>query len=720
MEKQNNNYDPLHETVPDPLRDAHFGHLSINPRMPHASAVRGSMFASQMQQRATLLNPDYPLQYTGAELDMSNYNYDVRVPEDCEIIEAIPLYTAGENSYFKRNSTTAVIYRSQESGEYGVINMETYHKQHGFLGFEFVPTKETTNVRKGQILKKDEILATTPSMASDGTYRLGKYLNYAITTSPHAAEDGIEFKEGVLDELKYTMISTSIISVEKNQIPKNIYGVDNKDYRVMPGIGERIREDGLLMNIMDWNPDIGALLLRPENMSGRDYFTDRPVVDSDWSEAEVVDIRVIRNKKDRIPITGATSQLDSYADALDVYYRKIVSVYYRIKKECVQKGYEPKLSPEFNVLIRNAMVHTDNRTKLNINKANLPAYHITITIKRVVGVMMGGKLTNMHAAKGVACRMTPEDEMMQDQNGVSADVIISYSAPTNRMIPSMNYEMYFNQASVETGKAIRGILGLNADMELGRVEFEVGKKIENNSGEVNRAIDYLLGFYRIISVETYDTFRKEISSENRSNVFITNTLASVCKYGAIFFGNIESLILRPSMDVYLELERSPYKPLHDRVWVTNHNGDRVLTKEKIRIAPCLTIVLERDGRELTATSTMTQQVGGLASILGANVAKSKPISTNNCAFIGVDESIQQEPIAPDVTAEMVDLNSSPKTHAVVTRTLLESSNPSNVDKLVDRTVYPYGQNQKIQMVKHILASVGDSLHYMPEKQEPYE
>jgi len=290
-----------------------------------------------------------------------------------------------------------------------------------------------------------------------------------------------------------------------------------------------------------------------------------------------------------------------------------------------------------------------------------------------------------------------DDECLPvDEQGNRADIVMDPNSTISRMNLGRVYEMYFNASSRDTHKLICNSLGIKP------FEKEVvayNNLIKMDPSLVENSFNLLLNFYKIISPEMYGWFvNKDI------NETYAQTLSEIVNKGICLYMPTDN---QPeSADAVKQIENSVYRPVYGPVSYIGNSGNRVVTKNNVRIASMYFILLEKIGDDWSSVSSCKLSHFGVLSQLTKGDKFSKPV--RNQAVRGAGEAevrIFSSYVGEKFTTEMMDRNNNPKTHKEIIKRIVSSDTPSNIDKLIDRTKIPYGGSKPIALMKH-LASVG--------------
>jgi len=145
-----------------------------------------------------------------------------------------------------------------------------------------------------------------------------------------------------------------------------------------------------------------------------------------------------------------------------------------------------------------------------------------------------------------------------------------------------------------------------------------------------------------------------------------------------------------------------------------YSGKMVRTKKPIEIGHKYIMLLEKISDDWIAVSTAKIQHMGVLGQVTANDKFSTP--AKNQAVKAISEAelrIITSYCGPDVGVELMDRNNSIATHRENVYSILTSETPTNIERSVDRSKVPLGNNRAIALFKHIIGCNGFKMVYEP-------
>lgn len=305
---------------------------SLNAYTMFNSSNRSVMFGNHFAQRLVIEEPDDMYVQTGVCHDFAKYTFSTKIPCNARIIRVIDRYPQGiGQDSLSFNPETLVIYEDAETGIIDYVSIEYYKSYHQFFGFKNkLNKKNMAKVYPGAHVPANTILADTPSVSENGSFDFGLNLNVALASLPGVAEDGVIICEDVLPKMRFRVYERRVVSYGKETFPLNMYG--HKDLlKTFPDIGDTIREDGLLMMLREYCPELGPVdmsvldIMEPQHNFDRATYV-RGGDEKTGNVGRVVDIKVYGNtmQNKQLPET-MLPQVSKYKNALVRFHQEIIN-----------------------------------------------------------------------------------------------------------------------------------------------------------------------------------------------------------------------------------------------------------------------------------------------------------------------------------------------------------------------------------------------------------
>jgi hypothetical protein len=598
---------------------------------------------------------------------------------------------------------------------------------HQHYGFRFVENEDLMDKlrhNRNPTFPAGTILARSPNVTEDGDYMSGLETNVILITDPAVTEDALVYSESYAQRIRTTGYESRTFSFGRSHYPINAYGTAN-ECKVLPDVGDRIHSNGLLCAMRPYDPILDAVYMSAKKLLKPVYGMDTPVYGV--PDAVVVDIKVIKNEsvRDRRLPEELVKQLDRYYQADKRYYMEIIRTC--LKRSGKYMTMKPNLSLRLNALLYEAFSFCgkdlldedlwpyDNAAVLEVNRRyrgeSLDEYRVEVTYEYLAQVKEGSKGTGMHGNKGVSGEVRPDADMPIDENGNRAEVMALCTSIGNRMNPGVIHEQMVGAAGRDVIKRIRRAFDMP---DMGFLDMDMIQRAvfdPANQQLAEEQFDYLMGFYKIVApTENYRALSKP--SVKQTDRWLRH-LAQVIKDGDEPYGVYFNLptTSQVRMDkVMEELESGPYCPEITRVTYRDHAGKMVTTKTPLLIGPNYYLILEKTATDWSGvSSSKTSHFGTTARLTNADKYSSPGRQT---VTRSMDESTVRNmahAMGAEIIADIMDLNNNPTAHKEVCYNLLTADQPTNIERIIDRTKFKLGGHRPLAFAIHQLIVSGKSI-----------
>jgi hypothetical protein len=382
------------------------GIQGLNAYCAHNSSSRAVMFSSHIGQRLVIDGAQEKLVQTGLEQEFGKYTFNVKMPEDGRIIAIMDRYPRGiGNKSLNFNPETYVFFEREDNKQIDYLIIPYKAQYHQNFGFKYkVNKKNIGKLQPGAYIQKDTIFADTPAVSDNGNFMFGINANIALMSIPSVAEDGIMVSRDFLPKLKFKIYDTRVVNFGSKQFPLNLYGTIN-EVKPFPEIGDKIREDGILMAFRDFNTSLSPVEMSRIDLMEVDHMFDEAVYVRGGGGV-VVDVKVIRNNAPvkNMPLE-MSNHLNRYHEANQSFYKKVIDLETSLRKDNRTKfgTNEILTTPKFDKLVCEAMVQTNHNSssfkqplQLQSRKTSVDEYQIQFVIEYTIEPCEGFKLTDNH------------------------------------------------------------------------------------------------------------------------------------------------------------------------------------------------------------------------------------------------------------------------------------------------------------------------------------
>lgn len=672
------------------------GVSSIDPFVDGSSSSRTQMLTNNMGQRLVLINATERLQQTGAEADHANYTFQIKAPCDMRVLKLVNRYAPGIGSEaIRQNPETLVIFENQENGHIDVLSLVNYRSQHTTFGFRYVKCPAFAELREGKEFKKGTVFLQSEGISKNGVLMMGREANVCAMTLPGVGEDGIIAVEEELAMMGYRTMIRRSASFGPTLIPLNTYGNDQA-YRICPDLGEPVRSDGLLIGLRPYSEDTSPYDHSIHGLQEFQHNHDRGL----WVRhgGIVTDIHVYHDPLSRQPrcLAGTDVQLHKYSNAIIKFNDTLYNIYADLHRR--HQG-RLKVSPELTLMFRHAMYITNRgkggpRIQAEQQKAKLDDWYVEFTIETEHTPDVGSKLSGFWGNKGVIVKKIKRADAPRDEAGNVADYIVSSKAFINRMIMGAFYGPKFNAFYRDVVGEIRKRLGIYAEVVS---EALLNAKM---SDEVLEEIwDYLVGFKETYSPEHVGPEYRSIT-DRKTRI---EELAQIMSGDRLMFFPPDN---EPGPSEIIKQLNQHYPHHFSPVTYRDAAGFIRTSKEPILIASDYMMHLDKTGDDWAAVnSSRLQHFGMLARITSTNKYASLIRYQPSRIWGEAEVRILVSYTPPELFAELADRSNNRDAMEVICWGLLTAKNPSNIDNLVDREIYPLGHARPNEIVNHV-AEIG--------------
>jgi hypothetical protein len=289
-----------------------------------------------------------------------------------------------------------------------------------------------------------------------------------------------------------------------------------------------------------------------------------------------------------------------------------------------------------------------------------------------------------------------------DEEGNVADIVMDGAATINRMNIGRLYEQYYNAASRQTHNLVCNMLRVPPYLnEINAQDILAA----TDPGLLESAFQVLVGYYRIM----YEPMAQWANERTESLVEFMTTIVS---HGIYIYLPPDNP--KESSQIVKDIETSIYRPHYGKVSYVGNSGNCVITKDNIRVAAMYILLLEKTGDDWSSVSSAKLQHFGVIAPLTKQDKYSNPARLQGVKGAGEAEvRIFKSYTKGNFTVEMMDRNNNPKTHKHICNAIISAPNPTNIDKLVNRTLMPYGEVKPLMLIRHITECAGFRFKYTP-------
>lgn len=381
------------------------------------STVRSVMASRHMSQRVPLINPEFPIMFTGAEIEFGNRSsWNIRVGNDEERKngDEFEFMKAFKKFKDRPNSPVTYIFRNIRTNKFKAIVVRPAVNLTEKYGFAMDNNIERTNTKIGAILPATFNVSQSSSYIDDN-YCAGRNIRMAFAVLPELTEDAGVVSDYVCDIMKYNFVDKVDVELKKDDFLLNNYGSSDDDYQAFPHIGEQIK-NGMVCSIRE-----------NSFMSSRSEARVSHILDKNkFSNGTVVDIDIYSN------VEVDNEQFNYYKRQIEEYYNEIYAYVHPIIKDDFQDD------TALMDIYRQAEKYIN--TSIWTTKENIVDTLIRFWVLQPKDVHIGQKFVGRYGNKFVVSKIVPRELMPKTDDGRPIDMLANGLAIPNRIIAFAPYE----------------------------------------------------------------------------------------------------------------------------------------------------------------------------------------------------------------------------------------------------------------------------------------
>ena len=168
-----------------------------------------------------------------------------------------------------------------------------------------------------------------------------------------------------------------------------------------------------------------------------------------------------------------------------------------------------------------------------------------------------------------------------------------------------------------------------------------------------------------------------------------------------------------------DLANSIYKPVYDKITYV-YNGENRVSKNNIMIAPMYMFQLNKIADAVLTASSAKLNHFGIPVVTSKADRYSLPSKNSPVRTQGETEGrIFAAYGGREFLAELKDLNTSIESHSTAYETILTTKTPTDIPRVIDRKLLPYGSERGLTILNSLWNSIGMELEYVKEDKTFY-
>ena len=418
------------------------------------NSMRSVMFTSHLKQFVCQENPDFPGFFTNGEnvVGKNSSGYK-KAKHDLKVYRKVEKF----GDIIDKPFVYILFVYDEKKHEFDIVERKDSEDLTEVFGYSY-NNEVIDQLEEGDEVKKGTILYRSKSYDEDMNYRYGKNVTMMYTTEPYTSEDACVVSESLANEMTSIEVNTVTINQNHNDFLLDIYGDSIKG---IPKIGDAVRykEEDDDENYKPF-PDVGEYadgeVAVKRTLTHEQLLTDfkdnslKKIQDSDvcyYKSGKVIDITIYCNNPE-LDDTPFNRQVLKYLNSQSKYYEQI-------KETCeeIMEMEGVKYSRNLDYLYKRACEflsenYTPKLKKWKDNNSVFSNLQIHITLKSIIPLQIGQKLTGRYGNKSVISQIRPDDEMPyyydDDGNKVHVKLLFNILAIINRTTAFPIYELTIN------------------------------------------------------------------------------------------------------------------------------------------------------------------------------------------------------------------------------------------------------------------------------------
>ena len=421
--------------------------MSALTQPAYINSMRSVMFTSHLKQFLNMPNSEFPYYFMGSENCVGKHNTGSfkEADGDMQVYRKIVKF----KDIVDDPTVYVVFFYNYKKQRYEVVERKELEDLIENFGVPF-NNEFIDSLEEGDMVNSGEVLYKSASYDEDMNYGYGKNAVVMYTLDPNTAEDAAEVRKGFAYDCEHLESDTHEICYNDNDFFLNMFG-DDDNFKVIPDIGE-FTDKGYLCAIRRQFNNQLFYDFKKSSLSEIHESDDVRWVDG---AQQVVDIDIYNNQEGEIEDTKFTKQINKYLRSQNEYYREILETC----EEIINSG--EAYAPDIDYLYKRAgeMLGIEKTTtKWRTTKETSPSKMvIRITVKKMVPLHKGNKITGRFGNKSVISRVVDDDDMPFTEDGRKVDVMIHLLAITNRTTSAPLYEICTNSINYQLRKQLKAM-----------------------------------------------------------------------------------------------------------------------------------------------------------------------------------------------------------------------------------------------------------------------
>lgn len=416
----------------------------------YINSMRSTMFTSHLKQFVNLLQPEFPLVFTNAENVVGKHSSGYKqVKHRCKVYRKIVKF----EDILDNPSIYKLFIFDEDTQTFDVVSRKVCEDLTENFGFDY-NNEVIDQYDEGDIIPADTVLYRSTSYDEDMNYSYGKNVRVMYTLDPYTSEDAAVASQSLANALKSIETEVITIGLNDNDYFVNLQGEtetwslvpDKKGkYKPLPEVGEIV--SGHLAAI---RRQFNNQLLFDFKADSLNKIHDGDVVYYIGNGNQVLDYTIYNNNEEIVD-TVFNKQINKYLRSQNKYYAKILETCIEI----INSGY--KYSRAVDYLYKRSKEMLDGTKKWKENDKAFSNMVIEITVRKVVPLAHGQKLTGRYGNKSVISKICPDEEMPFTEDGRRVDLMLNLLAIINRTTSFPLFELLITSICYQVRKRMAAL-----------------------------------------------------------------------------------------------------------------------------------------------------------------------------------------------------------------------------------------------------------------------
>lgn len=381
------------------------------------SAMRITMDTSHQRQCVTLLNPDFPYVFTGAENTVGKHSDGyIKTDKECTVYKKIEKY----RDLVDIPEIYILVLYTKSTDTYDMIEIKPYEELTENYAYKY-NHEYADMLSEGDKIPSGTVLTKSPSYDEYGNYGYGKNVATMYTFDNRTMEDACVISESFAEEGSCLEQSTIDVTINPNDFLLNIHG-NSKHYRALPKIGEPL--DGIVLATRRFITDQMFYDFKDESLSIIDD-NDRCYIANEGSH--VVDYSVYCNEED-LEDNIFNREIIALKESQEEYYQEIYDTCMMIK----ESGSNYTKNINHHLSIARDMLDHDSRWIRTSNNTDFAGVTLRISFINEKPLDVGSKIAGRYGNKSVISKVLPDDQMPVTESGLHVQLLMNVRGVINR------------------------------------------------------------------------------------------------------------------------------------------------------------------------------------------------------------------------------------------------------------------------------------------------